>query len=65
LVSVVGNTVAPPVDILVTELARRYELLVESLEFHRLVLPDEAATMTVYNNGRPIRILPFIVVCRR
>jgi hypothetical protein len=57
--------------ILVIELARRYELPVESLEFHCLSprdyvlsLPDEATTVSVFNDGRPNQIPPFTVVCQ-
>jgi hypothetical protein len=59
-------------SILSVELARRYEIPVESLEFHclcpgdyLLVLPDEAMASRVYNGGRPLQIPPFTVVCRR
>jgi hypothetical protein len=72
LVSVVGDTGAPPVDVLVTKLAGCYELQVESLEFHRLspgdyllVLPYEVAAVAIFNGGHPIQIPPFNMVCRR
>ena len=51
-VSIVGDTATLLVDVLVEELARRYELLIELLEFHSLsrdegllILPDEAVAI--------------------
>jgi hypothetical protein len=71
-ISVVGGTAALLVDVLVAEFARRYELPVESLELHRLsigdyllLLPNEPTALRVYNEGRPIMLAPFTVVCRR
>jgi hypothetical protein len=71
LVSIVGDTRALPVDVLVIELAHLYEPLVESLEFHRLyprdyllVLPDKATVVVVFNDDHPIQFPPFTVVCR-
>jgi hypothetical protein len=71
-VSVVGDTAALPVDVLAAELARRYELSAELLEFHRLSpgdfllnLPDEPAAVHIYNGGRPIQLPSFTVSCRR
>jgi hypothetical protein len=71
-VSVVSDTAALSVDVLMDELARYYELLAESLELHRLsicdyllLLPDEPTALPVYNEGRPILIAPFMVVCRQ
>jgi hypothetical protein len=65
-VSIVGDLAILSVDVLVDELARRYELPVESLEFHclsrddyLLVLPDETTTTRIYNEGRPLQMPPF------
>jgi hypothetical protein len=71
-VSVVGDTAALLVDVLVAEFARRYELPTESLELHQLsigdyllLLPDEPTALRVYNEGRPIMLAPFMVLYRR
>jgi hypothetical protein len=68
-VSIFSNTVVPPVDALTAELAHRYELPVDSQEFHRLgqgdymlVLSDKTASLHVYNGIRPLQIPP---LCRR
>lgn len=57
-VSIAGGLANQLVDVLVDELARRYELPVGSLEFHRLslddfllVLPDDATATWIYNEG--------------
>jgi hypothetical protein len=72
LVSVVGDSTMPSVDTIMAELARRYELLVESLQVHHqslgdylLVLFDEAAVVWVYNVGRSLQLPPFTVVGQR
>jgi hypothetical protein len=51
-VAIVRDSVTSPVDVLAAELARRYELLVDSLQFHRLdhgvyllILADEEAAL--------------------
>jgi hypothetical protein len=71
-VTIVGDSAAPPVDVLMAELARRYELPVESLQVHQLspgdyllILSDEVAAVQVYNGGRHLQLPPFTVVCRR
>lgn len=71
-ISIVGDISTPSVDVLRAELARRFELPTESLEFHRLgwgdyllVLSDEATALRIYNEGRPIPLPPFTLVCRR
>ena len=71
-VSVVGHPAAVSVDILADELALRYELLMQSLEFHylgpneyMLVLPDEAMVGHVYNEGCPLQVSPFTLCFRR
>ncbi|KAK3145269.1 hypothetical protein QOZ80_4AG0326510 [Eleusine coracana subsp. coracana] len=71
-VSVVGDTTMLSVDVLAAELASRYELPTESFEFHRLspdglilVLPDEAAALRVYDNGRPLQVAPYTLHFRR
>jgi hypothetical protein len=69
-ISIVSDTMALSVDVLVAELAHYYELPAESLELHwlsigdYLLLLDEPTTLHVYNEGRPISIAPFTVVCR-
>jgi hypothetical protein len=70
-VSVVGDTAALLVDILAAELARRYELPAELVEFHRLSpgdfllnLPDAPAAVHVYNGGRPIQLPSFTISCK-
>ncbi|TVU03187.1 hypothetical protein EJB05_51289, partial [Eragrostis curvula] len=64
-VSLIGDPLAYPVDVLAVEIASRFELPAGSLEFHRLspedfllVLPDEAAAIRVYNDGRPLQLPP-------
>jgi hypothetical protein len=71
-VAIVGDLATLSVDALVAELARRYELPVETLEFHRLrqdegvlVLQDEVAALQVYNNGRPLQLLSYTLYFRR
>jgi hypothetical protein len=71
-VSVVGDSAVPVVDVLMAELARHYELPVESLQVHHLspgdyllVLFDEAAVVRVYNVGWSLQLPPFTVVCRQ
>jgi len=71
-VAIVGDLVSLSVDVLVDDLARRYELPVESLEFHQLsrddgllVLPDEPTAIRVYNEGRPLLLSPFTLYFRR
>jgi hypothetical protein len=71
-VPIIGDSVVTSVDARSVELARLYEIPVESLEFHclcpgdyLLVLPDEATASRVYNGGRPLQIPPFNVVCWR
>jgi hypothetical protein len=60
-VSIVGNSAAPLVDTLMAELARHYELPVESLQVHHLsfgdyllVLSYKVAAIRFYNDGRPL-----------
>lgn len=71
-VVIVGDTTNLSVDVLVAELARHHEPLIESLEFHRLcrdegllVLPDESTATRIYNDGRPLRLPPFILCFQR
>jgi hypothetical protein len=71
-VSIVGDTAALSVDVLAAEFAHRYELPAELLELHQLsigdyllLLPDGPTTLRVYNEGWPIPLAPFMVVCRR
>jgi hypothetical protein len=71
-VSIVGDLATLSVDVLVAELARCYELPVESLECHRLnpdncllVFPDEDMATRVYNEGCPMQLPPFTLCFRR
>jgi hypothetical protein len=58
-----------PVDVLETELARRYELPADSLDVRKLspesvllLLPDEAAALLIYNEGRPLQLPPLTII---
>jgi hypothetical protein len=60
-VAIVGDSITLPVDVLAAELARRYKLPVNSLQFHQLdhgvyllILTDEEAALRVYNGGHPL-----------
>ena len=71
-VSIVGDLAHLSVDVLADELARRHELPMEDLEFHclkqdvyLLVLPDEATTVRIYNEGWPLHLPPFFLCFRR
>jgi hypothetical protein len=70
-VSIVDDTAALSVGVLVAEFAHHYELPAEFLELHQLsigdyllLLPDKPSTLRIYNEGRPILLALFMVVCR-
>jgi hypothetical protein len=71
-VLVVGDPAAVSVDGLAAEFARRYDLPVSSLVFHRLspndlllLLPSEEEAVRIYNDGRPIQLDQLSLHCRR